>query len=230
MGIEWLEQVVQRLTSGGFRAQSGYPGDRAMHLTDTALAVNLTGMNAETATVTVTVLEPRSRGLAQCQAQAAAALDALAADGEQWSFSGWQYEEKPDCYRVDVIGTRSLGTETSKGGRRVLIGEEIQENVTDFLAKQSADRRLIRPHGQAEPIGVTPGMDGWTIQLTQLIPPGESEPTEVEEPFTLTVIRGGWSRVYQKCYWSEYTSRQMESGTQVVRSGFALSREVSANG
>lgn len=227
MGLEWLESVRAALKSAGYRTELGYPGKSAVHLGGTVAAVNLTGVDTGqgTAKVTVTILTPRSEGLARCQIHAAAVVQTLIAAGGQWSFSGWQYDNGIDCYTVEVTGQAPY-SQSSGGGYQVLIGEVIQDYVTGFLARQEMDRRLIRPHGQAEPVGVTPGMGGWTIKLTQLIPSGQAEPEEVTEPFTLTVKRGERSQVYTGCCWSEYSSQQQDTGTQVERSGFALSREV----
>lgn len=229
MGLEWLSAVVQLLTNAGFRTEPGYPAGRAMCLSGTVAAVNLTGLDGGegTAKLTVTILTPRQEGLALCQAKAAEALEILMADGGQWSFSGWQYDDGIDCYSIAVDGIQDPAQEPELGGYQVLIGEEIQEYVTDFLAQQKMDRRLIRPHGQAEPCHVTPGMDGWEIRLTQMIPPEAAEPLQPEEPFTLEVRRGGHTQVYVKCYWSDYSAQQKKDGTEVIRSGFALRREVS---
>lgn len=238
MGLEWLESVVQVLTQAGFRAESGYPAGRVMCLWGTVAAVNLTGLDGARGTVklTVTILTPRQDGLAQCQAKAAQVVELLTADRQAWSFSGWQYDNGIDCYSIEVNGVQEPAQEPEPvsepepepepEGYQVLIGEKVQEYVTDFLAQQKMDRRLIRPHGQPEPCSVIPGMDGWTIRLTQLIPPEAAEPVQPGEPFTLTVRRGGHTQVYPKCYWSDYSARQQKEGTEVIRSGFALSREV----
>lgn len=228
MGLEWLNSVTALLIDAGFRTEQGYPAAKAMGLNGTVAAVNLTGQDSFTAKITVTILTPRSEGLSQCQAGAVEALEALLTDGGQWSFSGWQYDNGIDCYRIEIHGVRSMvrAEGTSVGGYQVLIGEHPQEYVSDFLARQQRDRRLIRPHGQKEPVNATPGMGGWTIKLTQMLPPEQTEPAAPEEPFCLTVNRGGHSQVFTGCYWSDYSSRQLADGTEVVRSGFALSREV----
>lgn len=235
--MEWLSGVREILTNAGFRAEIGYPGQGAVALTGTVAAVNLTQVNTgeSQAVVTVTILTPRTLGLGQCQEQAGEAAGVLSREtGCGWTFSGWRYESGIDCYAIEVTGSarycRSADGWIRDSGCQVAIGEENQSYVTDFLARQALDRRFLRPHAQTDPAWVTPGVGGWTIKLTQLFPVTETEPAAVEEPFTLTVKRGGSTQVFSDCYWGTYSSQQKERGTEVVRSGFALSREVTEDG
>lgn len=223
MGLEWLTGVKRRLENAGFSVEKGFPGKKAVHLTGTVAAVNLTGMDTENRRLeaTVTVLTPRGLGLAACQEGALAVVEALSEDGSRWSFSGWRYEEWIDCYAVEVRGVSQAGEEVYQ----VLIGTRKQEYVTEFLAERDMDRRLVRPHGQSAPSGVTPGMGGWVIRLAQVLPGGVAEPEAVAEPFRVTLVRGGVRQVYSGCYWSEYSIRQTGAGLEVVRTGLALKKE-----
>lgn len=234
MGNEWLASISEILTGLGIRTQTGTPGRRAMEAGTTVAAVNLTGIDTAqgTMTVTVTVVTPRAEGVVRCQTAAAQAAAALAASGSRWSFDGWRYDSASDCYCIDVTGTRSMepeSTQTGLTGYEVRIGQTLQSHVTDFQASRQTGRRLLRAMGQAKPLGVTPGMGGWSIRLTQKIPGGEEEPETGEDSFTLTVKRGGYTQIFSLCGWAEYTSRQLEDCTEVVRSGFAVEREVIAN-
>lgn len=224
MGLEWLNTVKSALKTGGFSVEAGYPGKKAAHLNKTVAAVNLTGMDTEKQRleVTVTVLTPRSLGLAACQEGALAAAEALAADGHRWSFSGWRYEEWIDCYAIEVKGVSEAEAQEAY---QVLIGSQEQEYVTGFSAKRDLDRRLVRPHGQSEPSGAIPGMDGWVIRLTQVLPSGVAEPGTVAEPFQMSLVRGSVRQVYSGCYWSEYSALQSGSGLEVVRTALAVNRE-----
>lgn len=235
MGPEWLTQVENTLKQAGFRVEAGYPAHKAVDLAESVAAVNLKAMDEkEIREVLVTVLTPRKLGLEQCQSRAVQAVAVLATDGNQWNFSGWHYEEGIDCWAIEIHGIPAVAIETEEPempeGYTVLIGEEEQAFVTDFLAQQMQDRRLIYPHGQGIPSGVIPGKRGWTLKLTQLLPPGEPEPVDGEEPFSLEVRRGGVRQVYSGCCWQSFSSRQKPEGTEVVRSACTLSREVTTDG
>ena len=231
-GYGWLTALEQALRNAGFLVERGYPAKTANALTQAVAAVNLTKVDlpSRSASVTVTVLVPHELGLDHCQKKAEEAALALSEQGGRWSFEGWKFDGNIKCFYVEVVGTAGFairnGTWLADTGYQVRIGEEAQQHVTDFWAQQTMNRRLIRPHAQTEPLGVTPGRGGWVIKLTQLMPPGHPEPAQQPEPFDLTVSRGGCSRVYRECCWSDYTARETEAGTQIVRSGFALRREV----
>ena len=224
--------MKQALENAGFRVESGYPAHKAVHLTDTVAAVNLKGMDGSTVTqVLVTILTPRALGLEQCQSRSAEAVQALMSDGNQWGFEGWRYESGIDCWAIEIGGIPVLVEEkVEPEGYTVSVEDSQLPYVTDFVARQVLDRRLIRPHWESAPSGVTPGKQGWNLELTQLIPAGQPEPEEGEEPFALTVHRGGIRYTYSACRWAEYSSRQMPEGTRIVRKALALSREVTTDG
>ena len=115
-------------------------------------------------------------------------------------------------------------------GFTVLIGEDVQPFVTDFLAQQEMDRRMVYPHWEGTPTRVIPGRRGWTLKLTQLLPEGAGEPEKGAEPFSLTVSRGTNRQVYRGCCWQSFSSRQKAEGTEIVRSAYALDREVTTDG
>jgi len=199
-------------------------------------AVNLSRGNTKdsSAGITVSVLVPRSQGVASCQSLAAQAAVLLSTVGGDWSFEGWDYDSRTDCFRVEVEGNAVFSiqdeVEVVDEGYEIIIEDGLQLHVTEFTARKDAQRRLIRPHGQSGPVGTTPGMNGWIIELVQLLPSGVAEPEETADGFTLTVGRGGILVRYLGCCWAEYESRQKPEGIQVLRRGFAVSREVADSG
>lgn len=236
MGIEWLNAIREALDSLGIRTEVGTPGRHAVEIAGTVAAVNLTGIDTAEGvmTVTVTVITPRAAGVLGCQEAAETAAAALAAQAGDWVCDGWRYDSAIDCYCIDLTGKRSVGLSGTRWvgaeGYEVLVGQTPQEFVTDFQASRMMDRRLYCGVSQSVPYGVTPAKEGWSVRLTQRIPWNRTEPEGAEEPFELTVRRGGCSQVFHQCCWSEYTSRQTQSGTELVRVGLALEREVIVSG
>lgn len=226
MGQQWLSDVLAALRSAGWRAEPGYPGPGASMPETTVAAVNLTRFDTHQsgAGITVSVLVPGRMGLAQCQAAAVQAAELLGAVGGEWSFAGWQYDGRLDCFRVDLEGNQRFSAPVGQSFE-VLIGESSQEWVTEFTARKDMQRRLYRPHGQTMPAGVTAGVSGWAIELVQLIPFGTPEPEETADRFALTVRSGASGMKYLDCCWGEYESRQCEDGIRVTRRGFAPERE-----
>ena len=223
MGDEWLKSVEACLKEGGFPTEAGYPARKAAALTRTVAAVNLVAADGSgIREVLVTVLTPRKLGLAECQRRAAEAVALLSGDGNRWEFDRWRYEDGIGCWAVDIRGTAVHGVQVE-----VSVGDEAQPWVTEVTARQLPERRWIYSHAQGEPCGVIPGKKGWILKLTQLLPVGQPLPEEGEEPFGITVTRGGIRQVFRDCWWQSYTSTEKAEGTRIVRSAFCISREVS---
>ena len=232
MGPEWLTQTEEILKGAGFRTEAGYPAHKAAALTDTVAAVNLCAMDEKTVRgILVTILTPRKMGLEVCQSRAADALQALAEEGNLWSFDRWRYEEGIDCWAIEIHGIPAPTEETLQQtqGYSVTVGDTEVLGVTDFLAQQMPDRRMTHPHWSSAPSGVIPGKMGWILKLTQLLP-WEEEEGQLQEPFSVTVCRGQLRTVYSRCYRQSYSVRLKQEGTEVIRGFYALSREVSSDG
>ena len=222
MGNERLEKTKQTLRSAGFRVESGYSGNAPMAISETVAAVNLTGFDGGTGKekITVTILTPRTAGLEECQNRAMEAASALACG---YSFDRWKYDELLDCFAIEVTAQNQSAHNSQL---EVFLGDQQVQYVTGFTARQTSERRLIGAMGAEEPSGITPGSGGWTLELKQTLPNSASEPEQSEEPFILTVRRGGFSQVFSGCCWSEYGAEYVPGGVQVIRKGLALSREV----
>lgn len=230
-----VSQIIARLESVGLPAGQGYPGVRAGAAAGCVAAVNLTALDTAegTARWTVTILCPRILGLTACQERAAMAAAALSSGGQRWSFQGWKYDRDSDCFTVELHGSCAVaadGDSWAQQSLQVMLAGEPVAYATEFTAVNAQNRRLIRPHAQAAPCGVTPGRDGWSIRLTRWLPLNEPLPAQPQEPFELQVVRGGQTQVYRECCWSEITQRCLPGGTELVHSGFAVGREVTADG
>ena len=189
-------------------------------------AVNLNRFDSRQsdAGITVSVLVPGKLGLAHCQAMAVQAAELLGNAGGEWSFEGWQYDGRLDCFRVDLEGSKRFSVPSGQSFE-VSIGGITEDWVTEFRATKDMQRRIYRPHGQTNAAGITPGNSGWTIELTQLIPFGRPEPEVTADGFTLVAQSGESGMKYLGCCWGSYESYQCEEGIRVLRRGFALERE-----
>ena len=231
MGEQWLNDVMAALRQAGWSVEAGYPGRGSIPVEGAVAVVNLSKGDTRQMYVgiTVGVLVPRSQGLAQCQRLAAQAAVLLSGVGGDWSFSGWEYDSRLDCFQVDVQGearfSNQEGQEIQVQGYEIALDGEVQQWVTEFTARKNGQRRMLRPHAQRVPEGITPPMGGWSIELEQLIPLGVAEPEETADGFTLTARSGDRGVKYLQCCWGEYESHHMDSGIRIIRRGFALERE-----
>lgn len=225
-----ITAVTAALEAAGLPARPGYPGSGGFCPEVCMAAVNLTALDtaAGTAGLTVTVLAPRKEGLAACQSAAGRAAAALRPLGD-WSFRGWRYEREWDCFAVELHGAQTVQPEAQGWVCRelqLLMDGMPLPYVTEFEAVRRQDRRLIRPHLQQTPAGITPGREGWSICLKRRLPADAARPEEAAEPFRLEVVRAGGSEIYEGCCWSEEKLVYRGGYTEQVCSGFALTREV----
>jgi hypothetical protein len=100
------------------------------------------------------------------------------------------------------------------------------EGVVSFRAVRDQGRRLRGAMGRGEPVGVTSGTDGWTIELVQRT----AREIQTEEPFELTLRRGTRTERFGGCCWNETVLQYDAAGERMIRRGFALTREVLENG
>ena len=229
MGYELLESIVDLLTACGIRAGEAYPAGERAEIFSPVAAVGLRELDpaAGQARFTVRILSPRILGGWCCQTNAAKAGNALHDGGFAVEMGEMEYLSGSDCFCVTLTAAVPVAFGGGKwlAGRRwkVLCGDVEQENVISFRATRDQGRRLYGAFCQSEPLGVTPGSGGWTVELVQSI---TAEPEEVGEPFFLVVRQGETEQRYKACCWNETELVHTQSGLRLTRRGFALSREV----
>lgn len=229
MGYELLESVMDLLAGCGIRAGEEYPAGERVEILSPVAAVGLREMDfaGGEARFTVRVLSPRILGGWCCQTHAAKAGNALYGGGYSLETGEMEYLSGSDCFCITL--TAALPVIPGEGGwlagRRwqVLCGDVEQENVISFRAVRDQGRRIFGAMCQSEPVGVTPGSGGWTIELQQRI---TAEPEDAGEPFTLLVRHGNTEHRYGKCFWNETEVAHTQGGLLMTRRGFALTREV----
>lgn len=231
MGYELLETVTGLLTAAGLRAGEEFPGGKRMEILAPAAAVGLQALDPGkgVASFSIRILSPRMLGGWCCQVWASRAVQALTDAGMDCQTAQMDYRGGSDCFCVVVTARCRVafsGDHWEVGSiRQIWIGETIQKGVESFQAVRRQERRIIGAFWQAAPVAVTPGKDGWELELVQI---PQEEPEEGEEPFTLTLREGDREIRYTGCCWNETLWQHHREGLRLTRRGFALGREVSA--
>lgn len=232
-GYELLEHVTAVLETAGLRAGEEYPGlEQAVIDTPRAVA-GLLELDAAggTARFRVRVLSPRLLGGWCCQVWAARVSEALTGAGMRCTAEEMAYLAGSDCFSVAL--TAQLEVSPGAQGwvpvprRQILCGELELEGVESFTAARDQQRRLVGAHWEQGAVTVTPGRDGWKLELVQR---GSREVPDPEEPFTLTVREGDREHRYTGCCWNETVWEYARGSTRLTRRGFALAREEESNG
>lgn len=233
MGHEWVQMIADTLANSGIAVMEAYPAGEMLHLTKLTAAVEMKTLNCTEGNVMIGihVLSPRNLGGWECQNAAACVAGALYGANIDCTCGQMEYLHRSDCYCVVVTAKLPIFFENGKWVKRnpweVLVGNQKLEYANRFYAEQNQDRRLVGAVCQRQPVGVTPSANtGWNIRLVQKIPFGKPIPSMPEEPFCLTVSKGGQTQRYRDCYWSGEKSAHSQSGVELEYWGYALEREV----
>lgn len=233
MGFELLEELTRLLEEAGIPAGEEYPaGDRVEILSPVA-AVGLRELDCANGLVrfSVRILSPRLLGGWCCQQKAALAVQVLHGADMRCTVEEMEFLSGCDCFCVNLIAVQSVcwdGACWSPGQRwQVLLDGVEEKHVLSFRAVRSQGRRLVGAFCQSAPIGVTPGAGGWQFELVQS---GGEEDTEETESFALTVRAPGTEQRFTGCCWNETEIVLGSEGLKRIRRGFALDREVEADG
>ena len=226
MGYELLEDLAQLLRQAGLKAGEEFPGSQQPRVEEPTAAVGLRALDIPAGAVryNVRILSPRLLGGWCCQVWAARAVEALDAEGMTCETGQMEYLSGSDCFCVTVTASQRVvsGPERwTAGGLRVFCGEGELAGVESFTAVRDQGRRILGTMGTGAAVGITPGREGWSLELVQRTDSAE----EAEEPFVLTVREGQRESRYTGCCWNEERYEHTGRGLRLIRRGFALGRE-----
>ena len=223
-----LEELRALLEADGIPAGEEYPAGERVEIVSPVAAVGLRELDCADAVArfSVRILSPRILGGWCCQHKAAQAAQVLHRAGMTCSAAEMEYLSGSDCFCVTVTAEQSVvpGTEgwTPGGSLRVFCGERELKGAQSFRAVRDQGRRILGTTGYAKAVGITPGREGWSLELQQRMD-GAAE--ELTEPFTLTVRVGDRVSRYTGCCWNEERYEHTDRGLRLIRRGFALGRE-----
>lgn len=232
MGRECLEWVLGLLQQGGIPAGEGWPGKRRPEPEEAVAAVGLRAMDWEKGLVRIAVdlLSPRYLGGWHCQLRAAEAVRLLHGAGFSCETEQMEYLPESDCFRIGILASTAVEPKgegwTAAGAMEVCVDGQPLEGVISFRAVRNQGRRLLGSMARGEPVGITSGTDGWTVELVQRT----AREIQTEEPFELTLRRGTRTERFGGCCWNETVLQYDAAGVRMIRRGFALTREVQTDG
>lgn len=221
MDYEQLQRLVMLLKDAGLAAGEEYPGFQQPEVDSPTAAVGLRELDLSGGQVryNIRILSPRILGGWCCQLWAAKAVEVLHNAGMTCVTGEMEYLSGSDCFCIHVTAAQPMA---AAGKLEVLCGDVEMEGVESFSAVRNQGRRLRGGHGSGEPVGVTPGFGGWSLELIQRV---SVLPPEAAEPFLLTVREGERESCYTGCCWNEERLEHREGGLRLTRRGFALTRE-----
>ena len=214
MGRITVEQIVTDLSTGGIRASAAWPGQKMPHLTAPAAAVCLEKADdaREQTTILVTVYSPGDQGGSACETAAVAAMGALQKTGAVCLLEGCRYDGQLHLFSMELHAVYGgLVTEEAKFPASVKLGLAPLPYVTGFKSWHLTD----------DPAETPLSASLCYFRLEELIPTGGVEQNTPQEPFTITVTRGGTIETFTGCYLTTDVREDKQNGVSRVRSGTA---------
>ena len=233
VSYELMRSVMGLVAAAGVPAGEEYPGLEVPQIDSPRATVGLRELDAAgwTARLGVRVLSPRLLGGWCCQVLMAQAVRKMTEAGLACRTEEMEYHSGSDCFCVTaevVMTVVPRGDGWEPGTRwKIHCGDTLQPGVISFRAVRDQQRRLVGTHWKSEPVGITNGTGGWSLELVQNL---TQEPPAVEEPFVLTVREGDREHRYTGCCWNETVWEYTQSGARLTRRGFALGREEDEDG
>lgn len=234
MGISILELVQRELKQANFVTDIAFPGQKYPVLTEPVAAVHLEKVDRASLTVTVEVniICPASLGGTTCELEALRATEVLRWAGAVCIQNGCTYDGLAQVYQVSVMATFTGITEaddcTIGPGFTVRINGLRVLNVVSFTAEHSAAHKTQFAMGENAPVGISPGKRLWEIRLEEVIPAGTAEVAQSADLFELKLTTDIQVENFYHCRWLSEKREFTRDGLHRIRTGVAMSREVSA--
>ena len=213
--------VIEVLRSASIRADEAYPGRRIPALTGPVAAVRLGKLDRSirTTTVEVVVMSPASGGGSLCENTALRAVEAMQDMGGTCVKDVCKFDEMADVFYIDIkaefFGTATEGKWSPGPGYSITINQQPMPDIVSFSAQRATDEEVT-----------SLAMAKWTFTIEELLPPGSAEPSDPEEPFTLSVVRALGDELFTGCRFTAQTREDTIRGVTQIRRGTAERRTV----
>lgn len=212
-------QVIETLRQADIRSDEAYPGGRIPTLTGVAAAVRLgkVDRSVRTTAVEVVIMSPAREGGALCETAALRAVGVLQEMGGTCVKDVCRFDEMANVFYIEIevtfFGTALEDSWSPGPGYAVAIGLQEMPHVVRFSAQRSTG-------GDVTAISNAK----WEFTMEELLPPGESEPPDPAEPFSITVTRALGEESFSGCRWTSVSREETIRGVTQVRKGTADSR------
>ena len=216
-----VSEVINKLTTGGIRAAEAYPGKRIPALTGAVAAVRLgkVDRSVRTTHLEVVVMSPAASGGSACETTALKAVGILQNMGGTCVKAVCKFDEMADVFYINIdvefFGTALPDSWSAGPGYAVKIGAQAMNHVTRFQIQRETDKEITAISNAK-----------WKFTMEELLPPGTSEPSDPEEPFTMSVARSGGDETFTGCTWISVKREDTIKGVSQVRVGIAEKRTV----
>lgn len=217
MGI--IDYVVKLLNDGGIQANTAWPADTMILAQIPVAAVSIEEVDRKTCTATVlveVVCNFRNSG-AYCQKRALDAYEILVNAGAHCVQGKCSFDGQSGLFSVPVRATFYGVAQSDSWQPMAKPTVKLNEVQLEYFYACTAERSVDEEHS-------TLLEAPWQFTLEEVFPCGAAEPSEVQEPFTLSVICNGVEESYQNCVVTLHQRMIEETGIWQIRKGTASGR------
>lgn len=221
MGQTIVSKVIDALTAAEIRSDEAYPGGRIPALTGPVAAVRLGKMDrsVRTTAVQIVVMSPAASGGSLCESTALRAVETMQNMGGTCVKDVCKFDEMADVFYIEIeavfFGTALEENWSAGPGYSITIGIQPMEYTVSFTTQRAIDDEITSISDAK-----------WKFTLEELLPPGNSEPADPAEPFTVTVSRSNGDEMFTGCTWISVKREDTIKGVSQIRVGQAASRTV----
>lgn len=216
-----VSKVIEGLRTAEIRADEAYPGGRIPALTGPVAAVRLgkVDRSVRTTAVQVVIMSPAASGGSLCEATALKVVEAIQKMDGTCVKDICKFDEMADVFYIEIeaefFGTALEDRWSAGPGYAITIGEQPMEYVVSFESERKTDDEITSIAAAR-----------WQFTMEELLPPGTSEPSDPEEPFSLTLKRSNNDELFSGCTWISVKRKDTIRGVSQIRVGQAESRAV----
>lgn len=216
-----VSKVIEGLRAAEIRADEAYPGGRIPALTGPVAAVRLgkVDRSVRTTAVQVVIMSPAASGGSLCEATALKVVEAIQKMDGTCVKDICKFDEMADVFYIEIeaefFGTALEDRWSAGPGYAITIGEQPMEYVVSFESERKTDDEIT-----------SIAAAHWQFTMEELLPPGTSEPSDPEEPFSLTLKRSNNDELFSDCTWISVKRKDTIRGVSQIRVGQAESRAV----
>lgn len=236
MDYSILEMVQQCLRGIGFTVSKAYPGQVFPQINGVVAAVHIEKVERDDLAVTIeiNIICPASMGGTQCEMEALRATEALRTSGAVCIQNGCSYDGVAQVYMVSILATYTGHTEANYcrlwPGFNLFVDNEYLRYAVEFSTERIREITPVHNVDTVAAAGYVPGREVYKIRCEELIPSGEKETEDPDEPFTVRVVSSEIVEDFSGCRWNSSHRVRNRHGLHKIREGYAMSREVTQNG
>lgn len=219
MELQWIQSCITALKEAGIQAKRGFPSGLTPGLDAPMAAVSIQSAEATKMTMTVQIYAPVSEGGVYCENLALTAAEALRKLGAECKVGTCSYVGKGGLLTLPISAV--FVQQVAQYQATAVIPEvKIDDVAVAQVVNVTTGYTSTSAKGKDSSTGLIQMVSGerrWTVTIEDIVEESLSPQIEVEDGFSVTVIRSGEKETYSGCCWDKITTEIVAAGTKRIR-------------